>query len=106
MRLNNGRFIVDTDDAVMLDSSRVEVLGDGYSHETHRRFYLWQAKKTGKYFITMDYGEFIVGCLPFSGKRASTTGTQLVGVYDKEEIGEKALRFGLLAPPDALEKID
>jgi hypothetical protein len=103
MRLNNGRYTVDTDEAELLATSPLLRCGDGYGHETDRRYSAWKSLKTGKFFITMEYTEYITGF--FGKKKNEVSGVTLIDVYDQSELIERMRKHSIQTPVDMLERV-
>lgn len=103
MKLNNGRYAIDTDEATKIAVGELVKEGNAYSYETEKRFTLWKSNRSGKYFITMHYREFI-GCF---FKRRGAEGDTLVDVYDGGggTLAEAMWRYKIEPPVEALESV-
>lgn len=102
MKLNNGRFLVDTDNADCIFQSPMLKTHDGYSHETEVQYSLWRSKASGKHFITMAYTEYIA-CLWWRSR--PTSGNTLIAVEGDGDFSTACWRSKVPVPAGLLQAI-
>ena len=104
MKLNNGVYEVDTNNASLIGSTDMMKIHDNYSCEIERRYHFYKSTKTGKYFRVMEYKNYIPAGI-FKLKVGESQ-YSLCNVYESmAEAAQNMRRYGAPVPSDLIETI-